>query len=83
MFLNYIMLANLFYFSTFIYFTLKKYQNNDLFTMPSFEKYCGSRPNIDYLMNITEKTKLCIEGYYPHSIIIDKKINNNNTFKDY
>lgn len=70
-------------FSTFIFFLNRKFNNLEFLHMPPFEKYCGYKPSIEKLMNSTNNMKLCIDGYYPHSIIVTKNNNNNSNSKDY
>ena len=73
------MFHQLIIFTTFLFFFDKKLHNNNFFfQMPSFDKYCGYKPTIDKLMEITNNMKLCIDGYYPHSIIVTKINNKNN-----
>ncbi len=75
------MINNIIIISTLFYFLSKINKNEQLLHMPSFEKYCGYKPSIDYLMNITKDMQLCVDGYTPKSIIITKN-NYNDNHKD-
>lgn len=75
------MLNSFIVFSTILYMYLKNINQNQIISMPSFTKYCGYKPNINNFINITKNMKLCIDGYYPHTIIISK--NRDPELKDY
>tara|TARA_B100001989_G_C24179396_1_gene288153 strand:+ start:170 stop:463 length:294 start_codon:yes stop_codon:yes gene_type:complete len=72
------MINNIIIISTLFYFLSKLNRDEQLLHMPSFEKYCGYKPSIDYLMNIIKDMQLCVDGYTPKSIIITKNNYNNN-----
>ena len=80
------MIHNILLLTTFIYiFTQKPYTKEFIF-MPTFDKYCGYKPSIDALMESIENSKLCIDGYYPHTIIVNKAYNmhySNDKSKEY
>ena len=71
------MILNVIILSSFIYLGFKKFHNNQFIYMPPFEKYCIHKPTIEYFINVTQNMKLCQDGYYPYTIIINKKYNNN------
>ena len=66
------MLHNILLFSTFFIYVHKIRYNHLFLQMPSFEKNCGYKPSKNTFLSILNDMQLCINGYYPHSIIINK-----------